>query len=81
MDQFIKEILEKTFLKDMEFYKIKVSSMMDNGKRVKNMVMEFILFRMVVDMKVSIMKIRNMEQEFTIQTKEKLFMGNGSREN
>jgi len=61
MDQFIKEILEKTFLKDMEFYKIKVSSMMDNGKRVKNMVMEFILFRMVVDMKVSIMKIRNME--------------------
>lgn len=81
MDQFIKEILEKTFLKDMEFYKIKVSSMMDNGKRVKNMVREFILFRMVVDMKVSIMKIRNMEQEFTIQTKEKLFMGNGSREN
>lgn len=81
MVRFIKEVLGKTFLKDKESYKIKVSSMMVIGKTVKNMVKESILFRMVIDMKVSIMRIRNMEWEFIIQTQEKLFKGNGSREN
>ena len=55
--------------------------MMDSGKRVKSMVRESINFKMEVDTKENIIKTKNMEKEFTIQTMEKQYEASGLKVN
>ena len=81
MEQFIRDILERIILKDMEFLGIKDFNMMVTGERVWNMAREFILFRMEVNMRESIMMIKNMVRVFIIQIQERLLKESGSREN
>ena len=80
MELFIKVPLLGIILKVSECLQFRVINMKVIGKKVLSMEKESILFRTEVDTKGNTMRIRNMESESTIQTKERSSEGNGLRE-
>jgi hypothetical protein len=81
MVQFTKANFEKITSMVLVYLKTLDTNMMASGRRVKSMVKESILSKMEVDMKESIIKIKNMEKEFTFQIMEKLSEANGLKVN